>query len=290
LEKAVNVNYFVREESMRIFRCLIVLLLAIASASCSPQQKLTKNSYRIAIVQFDTIPEKNEHNTKQIERLSREAAAKGAEIILFHESCVTDLVSDVDKYSELVPEGPACKRIEAVAKELGVYIGFGISEKTRDKFYYITHVFMGPKGFFYKYRKTWIWRSPEDEGYRNEWARYDVGDGPEIFNVAGLRATCFICADGDAPRCIERARLLKPDIVFYPSNHGGESYYPQYTPRAAEINAPTLIANRVGKSWHAECRGGCAVISRTGEVLAKTATGKEEILVYDLSIEKENQN
>jgi len=271
---------------MQILRCLLISLLAISAASCTAQQKAAKSSYRIAIVQFDTIPEKNEHNVRQIERLSREAAAKGVEIILFHESCVTDLVSDVDKYSELVPEGPACKRIEAVAKELKVYIGFGISEKTEDKFYYITHVFMGPKGFFYKYRKTWIWKSSDDKGYRNEWARYDVGDGPEIFNVGGLRATCFICADGDAPRCIERARLLKPDIVFYPSNHGGESYYPQYTPRAAEIGAPTLIANRVGKSWYADCKGGCAVISRTGEVLAKTATGEEEILIYDLSIER----
>jgi len=278
------------EERMQILRCLLISLLAVGAASCTAQQKAAKSSYRLAIVQFDTIPEKNEHNTKQIERLSREAAAKGAEIILFHESAVTDLVSDVEKYSELVPEGPACKRIEAVAKELKVYIGFGISEKTRDKFYYITHVFMGPKGYFYKYRKTWIWKSSDDRGYRNEWARYDVGDGPEIFNVGGLRATCFICADGDAPRCIERARLLKPDIVFYPSNHGGESYYPQYTPRAAEIGTTTLIANRVGKSWYAECKGGCAVISGTGEVLAKTATDKEEILIYDLSIEREGRN
>jgi predicted amidohydrolase len=278
------------EETMQILRCLVISLLAISAVSCTTQQKAAKSSYRIAIVQFDTIPEKNAHNVRQIERLSRAAAAKGAEIILFHESAVTDLVSDIDKYSELVPEGPACKRIEAVAKELKVYIGFGISEKTRDKYYYITHVFMGPNGFFYKYRKTWIWKSSDDRGYRNEWARYDVGDGPEIFNVGGLRATCFICADGDAPRCIERARLLKPDIVFYPSNHGGESYYPQYTPKAAEIGTTTLIANRVGKSWYAECKGGCAVISGTGEVLAKTATDKEEILIYDFSIEREGRN
>lgn len=273
---------------MRIFRFLIISFIVIVS--CTPRQEPVKNTYRIAIVQFDTIPEKNAHNVKQIERLSKEAAAKGAEIIMFHESSVTDLVSDVEKYSEYVPEGLSCKKIEALAKELKVYIAFGISEKTKDKFYYITHVFMGPKGFIYKYRKTWIWRSLDDKGYRNEWARYDVGDGPEIFNLAGLRVTCFICADGDAPRCIERAKLLKPDIVFYPSNHGGQSYYPQYTPKAAQINAPMLIANRVGKSWHADCKGGCAVISSSGTILAKTATDKEEILIYDLSIEKEIQN
>ena len=109
---------------------------------------------------------------------------------------------------------------------------------------------MGPKGFIYKYRKTWIWRDETDDGFRNEWARYDCGTGPEIFYLDGLRATCFICADGEAPRCIERAKLLKPDIVFFPNNRS--SYLgnnPLFLERAAEINSPILVANRIGKSW-----------------------------------------
>ena len=80
--------------------------------------KQPKDMYRIAIVQFDAVAEQNERNVKEIERLSKEAVSKGADIIMFHESSVTDYVSDMEKYSEYVPEGPSCKKIEALAKEL----------------------------------------------------------------------------------------------------------------------------------------------------------------------------
>ena len=238
------------------------------------------------MIQFDTVPQENEYNVDQIERLASDAAARGAEIIMFHEGSVTDYVSDVEKYSEYVPDGPSCKRIERLAKNLGTYITFGISEKTPDKMYYITQVFMGPKGFIYKYRKTWLWTGSKDQGYRNEWARYDCGPGPQLFDIAGLKATCFICADGEAPRCIDRAKNLKPDIVFYPNNR--QSYLgdkQKFAERAAYIGAPMLVTNRVGKSWVHTCAGGCSVIDQTGRFLARTEPNDgEKILVWDLAI------
>ena len=261
---------------------LFILPVFFLISYCFSQKESEKEAYRIAIIQFDSFPEQNERNVKEIERLAQKAAAMGSKIILFHENTVADYTGDVEKNSEYVPDGPSCRKIEALAKKLNLYLAFGISEKTRDNHYYITHVFMGPKGFIYKYRKTWIWRDEDDKGYRNEWARYDVGNGPEIFKLAGLRATCFICADGEAPRCIQRAQLLKPDIVFYPNNRAAESEYAKYAERAAQIKATMLVANRVGKSWQYDCRGGCAVISSSGEILAKTSTNQEEILIYDL--------
>ena len=146
---------------------------------------------------------------------------------------------------------------------------------------------MGPEGFVYNCRKTWLWFQPDDLYYRNECKRYDCGTGPEIFKLAGLRATCFICADGEAPRCIERARLLKPEIVFYPNNR--EKLYlgnsSSFLERAEMINAPMLTSNRIGKSWGYDCKGGCTVISSSGIVLAQTGfTAQEDMLLYDLSI------
>jgi len=246
--------------------------------------------YRVALVQFDAVPVKNQRNAGKIERLSREAAAKGAKIIMFHESSVTDYVGDTEKFGEYVPDGAVAKRIEKVAKELGVYISYGVSEKTHDRQYYITQVFTGPKGFIYKYRKTWVYKDLEDDGYRNEWARYDPGPGPELFDIAGLKAVCFICADGSSARCVERARLLKPDIIFYPNNRA--SYLGQrkdFAQNAATIGAPMLTTNRVGNSWVHSCRGGCSVIDSTGKFLAYTEPDRgEQILIYDLAV-KERQ-
>ena len=151
--------------------------------------------------------------------------------------------------------------------------------------YCITQVFVGPSGFLYRYRKTWLWRDEGDAGYRNEWARYDPGTGPELFDIDGVRATCCICADGEAPRCIDRAAALKPDVVFYPNNRGGLPELPEFAEHARRIGAPMLVTNRVGMSWEHACQGGCVAYAADGRVLAAAnRDGCEEILRVDLEL------
>jgi len=235
----------------------------------------------VALVQFDAVPEKTKTNLTRMTRLARQAAADGAELIMFHEGTITDYTPRVEELSELVPEGPSCRRVERLARELGVYISFGLGEADRG-FYYITQAFMAPHGFLYSYRKTWLHGESADEGYRNEHARYDPGRGPGLFEIAGVRATCFICADGEAPRCVERARLLKPQLVFYPNNRSG---LPDFGKRARRIGAPMLVTNRVGKSWAHGCSGGCAVYGADGKLLAAAnCEGREEILHHVLKL------
>ncbi|MFH0963117.1 MAG: hypothetical protein V2A58_03795, partial [Planctomycetota bacterium] len=135
------------------------------------------------------------------------------------------------------------------------------------------------------YRKTWLWREPSDEGYRNEWARYDPGAGPELFTLDGVKATCFICADGNAPRCIERAKALAPQVVFYPNNRRDPRDPADLARCARTIGAPLLVTNRTGASWMHDCKGGCAVYSPAGDLLAQANTeGREEILLHDLRL------
>ena len=160
---------------------------------------------------------------------------------------------------------------------------YGLTER-HGPYRYITQVFASPHGFLYRYRKSWLWRG-EDKGYRNEWARYDTGTGPERFEIDGIAATCFICADGAAPRCLERARLVEPQVVFYPNNRGGLPDFPVFGAYAAKIGAPMLVTNRVGKSWDYDCKGGCAVFDAAGNVLAKAnRKGEEEVLYYTLVV------
>lgn len=243
-----------------------------------------ERTFRIALIQFDAVPEEPKRNLDEMERLARKAVEAGAGLIMFHEGTLADYTPKLEELAEAVPSGPSCDRVAALAKELGVTLSFGLSEKDADR-YYITQVFMGPRGLVHRYRKTWLWRQEDDVGYRNEWARYDPGTGPEIFGLEGIRATCFICADGEAPRCIERAQRLEPDLVFYPNNRGGLPNFPVFGERAAKIGAPMLVTNRTGMSWVHDCKGGCVVYGADGEVLAKAnREGREEILFHDLSL------
>jgi predicted amidohydrolase len=239
---------------------------------------------RVALVQYDAVPEHIDRNIGQVELLAQKAVASGARWVVFHESSLSDYTPRLKELAQEIPEGPATRRLAAVAERLGCYLSFGLSEK-RDNRLYIAQVFVGPNHYFYRYRKTWLWRSAPDEGYRNEWIRYDPGTGPEIFEIDGVRATCFICADGEAPRCIDRAGELNPQVVFYPNNRGTLPPFEVFGKRAKAIGAPMLVTNRVGRSWVYDCRGGCVVFGADGAILAKAnREGREEILFHNLVV------
>src|SRR5262249_27789831 len=159
---------------------------------------------------------------------------------------------------------------------------FGLSEKDGEHFY-ITQVFVGPAGYFYRYRKTWLHKDSTDTGFRNEYARYDPGTGPELFTIDGVRATCFICADCTAPRCLKRAQALRPQIVFHPVNivtRDPKALRSNEAAIAKQIGAPLLMPNRVGDSWmHKAGQGGAAIFSGSGQILAAAnPDGKEDIV------------
>lgn len=238
----------------------------------------------VALIQFDAVPEQVEKNLVRMESLATRAASLGARWIMFHEGTLCDYTSRMAEFSETAPEGKSVKRLAKLSDRLGSHLSFGLTEKDRGR-YYISQVFVGPGNSFYRYRKTWLWREPGDAGYRNEWARYDCGTGPELFKIDGVRATCFVCADGEAPRCIQRAAELAPDIVFYPNNRAALPSFEEFGARARAIRSPMLVTNRVGRSWIHDCKGGCVIYSAGGNVLARAnREGKEEILIHHLKL------
>lgn len=239
---------------------------------------------RVALIQFDAKPEAIDENLDKMQQRVEEAVAKKARWIMFHEGTVCDYTPHLDQYAEPVPSGKSTQLMITLARQHQCYISFGLSEKA-DNRYFISQVFVGPEGLVTCYRKSWLWRSPDDKGYRNEWARYDPGAGPYLFMIDGIKATCFICADGGAPRCIDRARMLKPQVVFYPNNRGNLPKLDIFGKHAETIGAPMLVTNRTGYSWEHLCHGGNVIYSATGEVLAKSnREGREEMLIYDLEL------
>jgi predicted amidohydrolase len=241
----------------------------------------------VAIVQFDTAPEKVSANLDAMERLARSAIQKGARWVVFHEGAACDYSDQLEKLAEEVPSGQATRGMERLAKELDCYLSFGLSEKDGDRFY-ITQLFIGPNGYFYRYQKTWLHKDPTDSDYRNEYARYDPGTGPELFTIDGIRATCFICADATAPRCIKRARALKPQVVFHPVNivtRDGKKFREAEAAIAREIGAPLLFPIRVGEWVHKGGQGAAAIFSASGSLEAATnCDGNEEVILYRLVV------
>ena len=239
---------------------------------------------RVALVQFDAVPEATEANRQKMRAFVAEACGRDARWVMFHEGTVCDYTARLDELAEPVLGGPTTQLMAALARENDCLISFGLSEVDAGR-YYIAQVFVGPQGLLHCYRKTWLWREPEDVGYRNEWHRYDPGVGPTAFDLDGLRATCFICADGVAPRCVDRAAMLKPQVVFYPNNRRKLSEHDEFGAMSRQIGAPMLVTNRTGTSWEYECFGGCAVYAADGALLASAnRDGRKEVLIHDLEL------
>jgi len=216
-----------------------------------------------------------------MERLVQQAVSGGAELVMFHELATSDYVDDIDSLAEPIPGGPSCRRMAGLAARLGCHISFGLPEREGPR-RHIAYVFLGPDGMVARYRKTWLYKTDADEGFRNEWARYDPGTGPETFEILGMRATSLICADADSPRAVERVRALEPDVIFFPVNRGAK-LFTTYPGIVARMGATTLVANRVGQSHTRDCVGGTAVYDPTGRIIAEAnRSGEEEILYHDL--------
>src|SRR5947207_9420472 len=83
----------------------------------------------LAGAQFAGLPGQKARNSDTAERLVRQAAAQGAQIVLTPEVVLTGFVGGPDEreMAEPIP-GPSTDRFVALAHELGIYLLLGLSE------------------------------------------------------------------------------------------------------------------------------------------------------------------
>lgn len=267
---------------------MALALFALLNHDALADDAESKDVIRVALVQFDAVPGNVKKNLESMSRIAKQARALDARLVMFHELATSDYQDEISTVAESVPDGPSCRQMEKLAKSLNCYIGFGLPERA-GKHFHITYAFFGPNGFVERYRKTWLFKTDKDVGFRNEWARYDPGTGPRLFELDGIRATCLICADANSPRCIQRIADLEPELVFFPVNRGAKDF-DEYPAIVAKFGASTLVTNRVGYSLNKYCVGGATVYDKSGKILAvANRDGREEILMYDLPVSRQSK-
>jgi len=120
----------------------------------------------VACANFQTKWGDKGANLEKIETITREAAKGGSNIIIFPELALSGYECDESirqskkpcfmhrDLAETVP-GPSTKKIAEVARDLGVYVIFGMPEKDKHNpsLVYISSAIVGPKGILGTYRK-----------------------------------------------------------------------------------------------------------------------------------------
>jgi predicted amidohydrolase len=224
----------------------------------------TPPPFRVAAIQFEPKLFAKEQNLAALLRLTEEAAAGGAQLIVTPEMATTaycwasreEVAADV----EPVP-GPTTERFGEIAARHGCWIVVGMAEVDPETgVYYNSAVLIGPEGPTGLYRKTHAFISEP------KWAK-DGDLGLPVFATPLGRIAMTICMDASFPETARIPALAGADVICFPTNWLAEkSPSASWMARAAENGVYFIAANRYGLERGVQFSGGSAVIDPDGSV------------------------
>jgi predicted amidohydrolase len=239
-----------------------------------------KNKIKLALAQISSKREDKEANLQKIKKLTYKAKEQEADLAIFPELCLSGYVVRDQFYelAETIP-GPTVEKVQALAKETGLHIIFGmpeLSEKTHATVFN-TAVFVGPKGLIGKYRKMYLpTHSIFEEkryfrpGYETAAFQTDVGN-------IGL----CICYDLFFPEVLRLIRLKGAQLIVCISASPSvrRSYFETLTcARALENTSYLAYVNLAGVQDGLQFWGGSRLVSPNGDVLAKAKYDEEDFV------------
>lgn len=255
-------------------------------------------TFTIAAVQMNGPFGEVEKNLQAVAGWARQAAEAGARLALFPELVVTGHWCDraAYRYAEPVPDGPIVRRLEQVARELGLVLSVGMGEMDRGA-QYNTQVLVGPAGYLGKQRKT--------HASSDEYFHFRMGSELPVFDLGFCRVGTLICFDVMFP---ETARLLAvhgAEVILNPHAarcgkwrvrgqtrlvRGVKRQWGMLYPSRAYDNACYLVAtNQAGHAGgQVSHAGGTMVWAPDGELIAQSQSRviAEEMVVCELDGER----
>jgi predicted amidohydrolase len=171
------------------------------------------NNLKIATAQFENKSGDKAYNLGVIDQLAKAAAAKGAQVIAFHECSVTGYTfarhlskEQMLELAEFVPDGPSIATLIAIAKQHNIVVLAGLFEKDTDDNLYKPYVCVDKNGLVAKYRKLHPFINPH----------LTPGDAYCVFDLLGWKCGILICYDNNVIENVRATRLLGAEIIFMP--------------------------------------------------------------------------
>ena len=255
-----------------------------------------------------------EENIAKAEKMVREAAAKGAQVILLPELFEREYFCQqrrYDFYSYALPvdENPAVKAAQKLAKELSVVLPISFYEKDGNVLYNSLAWIDTDGSLLGVYRKTHI---PDDHYYQEKFYFTPGNTGFMVFDTKYGRLGAGICWDQWFPETARALALKGAEIIFYPTAIGSEPILdtdsmPHWRRcmqgHSASNLVPVVAANRIGKEDVEPCEenaglksslifyGSSFITDITGDIIQSASRDKEEILIqtFDLDLNAENR-
>jgi predicted amidohydrolase len=222
---------------------------------------------RIGFYQSDPVFGKVKEN---IEKAVQEISRISADLIvlpeLFNSGYQFVSRQEVSELAEDIPLGKTCRAMIGLARDMGLFLIFGLPEKEGESLYNSAAV-VGPKGFVGRYRKTHL--------FAEEKLFFDPGDtGFRVFDIGPAVIGVMICFDWFFPESARVLALLGADIICHPANLVLPYCRKAMVTRSLENGVFTITANRVGIESRGEkdplmFTGESQILDNEGHVLAR---------------------
>lgn len=257
---------------------------------------------KVSAVQMQ-MSEDKVSNVDRAERLAREAASNGAQIILLPELFEgLYFCKDMDeKYFSWAAPREGNKLIERfgnLAKELESVILISYFEKSEEGYFNSLVVADADGTIMDNYRKTHI---PDGPGYEEKFYFKPGNTGFKVYDTKYAKIGVGICWDQWFCETARALTLMGAEIIFYPTAIGSEPeihldskehWQRVQMGHAATNTVPVVVANRIGEEMGESCTlnfyGSSFITDYTGAKIAEASRDKEEILYAEFDIE-ENQ-
>ncbi len=249
---------------------------------------------RVAAVQLNSTGDKP-RNLSTAERLVRDAAADGAELVALPEKWNL-LAGGPDQLAGAEPlDGPSLSAARGWARDLGIHLLAGsISEEAGGEKAFNTSVLIGPSGEdLGVYRKIHMF-DVDAGGVSYRESEYEQA-GAEVVTapVGGLIAGMSVCYDLRFPELFRILALRGARLIAIPSAFtaatGRDHWEVLLRSRAIENQLFVLAPNQVGQAPpHYESFGRSAIVDPWGVVLA-TAPDEECFVAADLDLDAQER-
>ena len=262
----------------------------------------------VAAIQMQMAPEVSE-NIRKAEKLVREAAGQGAQVILLPELferpyfCQQRQYEFYD-YAKTLEENPAVRHFQPIAEELEIAMPISFYEKAGTRLFNSIAMLDADGTVLGVYRKTHI---PDDHYYQEKFYFTPGNTGFKVWQTRYGRIGVGICWDQWFPEAARAMALQGAELLLYPTAIGSEPVLetdsmPHWRRcmqgHAGSNLVPVMAANRVGSEAVEPCEenggqssslifyGSSFITDNTGAIVTEANRTDETILFASFDLER----
>jgi N-carbamoylputrescine amidase len=237
-------------------------------------------------------------NIKAVSEMVREAAGRGAQVVLPPELFEGEYfcrVEDEGLFANARPphEHKAVLAMQHLAADLGIHIPTSFFE-CDGPHYYNSLAMVGPDGRIEGvYRKSHI---PDGPGYEEKFYFRPGNTGFKVWNGPGAKIGVGVCWDQWYPETARAMMLMGAEILFYPTAIGSEPHDQSLDTarlwRRAMVGhavsnvVPVVAANRIGTEHGQTFYGTSFITDERGDILAELGREETGVITATLDLER----